>query len=232
MSRVTVCTQPLRSLRFVPVAARAVYSANSARARSQPSPTPPTPPTRRATHPSPEETTTDLWIAGGLAVMAAGGSYYYYYYVDQAGPLDPHAQLKANEELLKQKAEEFREAGKATAHDAARDCQSKYEETKSSGQDKLAHARAEVGKAGEEARSTAVRQYEKVVGTAAGATHKVEERYDEAAKKAKEEAETWNQWLWSWFGYSQHKAEETKREAAAKVAEGARKVENEAGKRT
>lgn len=76
-----------------------------------------------------ENNNTRLWIAGGLAAAAAGGSYYYYYYVDQ-GPVDPHAQLKAEEERLKQKAEELRNGGKATAHDAARDCQSKYEETK------------------------------------------------------------------------------------------------------
>ena len=68
--------------------------------------------------------------------------------------------------------------------------------------------------------------------TAAGATHKVEETYDEAARNARKEAQTWNQWFWSWFGYSQHKAEDAKREAAAKVAEGARKIETEAGKRT
>lgn len=171
---------------------------------------------------------TLLWIAGGLAVVAGGGSYYYYFYTDQAGPADPHAQLKAEEQRLKQKAEELRDAGKATAHDVARDYQSKYEETK----DKLAHARGEAGKTAEDARAATIRQYEKVVGSANSATHKVEEKYDEAARKAKEEAQTWNQWLWSWFGYSQHKAEEVKREGAAKVAEGARKVESEAGKRT
>lgn len=68
--------------------------------------------------------------------------------------------------------------------------------------------------------------------TATGATHKVEESYDEAAKKAKEEVQTWNQWFWSWFGYSRQKADEAKREGAAQVAEGARKVKTEAGKRT
>ena len=101
-----------------------------------------------------------------------------------------------------------------------------------SAQDKLAHARAEAGKTADEARTAAVHQYERAVETAAGATHKVEETYDEAAKKARKEAQTWNQWFWSWFGYSQHKAEDAKREAAAKVAEGARKIETEAGKRT
>ena len=69
---------------------------------------------------------TLLLVAVGLAA-AAGGSYYYY--VDQ-GLTDPHAQLKAEEQRLKEKADELRDGGKATAHDAARDCQSKYEETK------------------------------------------------------------------------------------------------------
>ena len=55
------------------------------------------------------------------------------------------------------------------------------------------------------------------------------EKYSGTAGKA---SLSWGQWLWSWFGYSQHKAEEVKREGAAKVAEGARKVESEAGKRT
>ena len=62
--------------------------------------------------------------AGGLAAAAGG---YYYYYADQT---DPHAQLKGEEERLRQRAEEFRDAGRATARDAVRDSEAKYEETK------------------------------------------------------------------------------------------------------
>lgn len=70
---------------------------------------------------------TLLWIAGGVGAAAG---VYYYYYADQAGSTDPHAQLKAEEERLKQKVEELRDAGRATAYDAARDGEAKYEETK------------------------------------------------------------------------------------------------------
>ncbi|PIL34120.1 hypothetical protein GSI_03831 [Ganoderma sinense ZZ0214-1] len=222
MSRAALSAQPLRSLCIVPVTARAGYSSRLRTFATFPDPTHPTNSQNDVPNRPKGNNNTLLWVAGGLAAAAGG---YYYYYVDQA---DPHAQLKAEEERLRQKAEEFRDAGRATARDAARDCESKYDETK----DKLAHARAEAGKTAEEARNAAVRQYERVVETAAGATHKVEETYDEAAKKAKEEALTWNQWLWSWFGYSQRKAEDAKREAAAKVADVAHKVESEAGKRT
>ena len=64
-------------------------------------------------------------VAGAAA--AAGATYYY---VNQSSSVDPHEQRKADEERLKQKADELREAGKATAHDAAREGQAKYEETK------------------------------------------------------------------------------------------------------
>lgn len=77
----------------------------------------------------------------------------------------------------------------------------------------------------------AARQYEKVKSTAADAAHKVEETYEDAAKKTKQEAQSWSGWFWSWFGYSQQKAEDVKSEGAQKVAEGARKVEKEADKR-
>lgn len=74
------------------------------------------------------------------------------------------------------------------------------------------------------------------------AARKAEETYDEAKRKASEavhkaEAETqsWGQWLGSWFGYGKTKvdqtAEDLKRDAAQKVAQGAGKVESEANKR-
>ena len=59
---------------------------------------------------------------------------------------------------------------------------------------------------------------------AAGAAHAVEA-----------ETQSWGQWLGSWFGYGKAKtqktAEQAKSDAAAKVAEGADKVEKEASKR-
>ena len=64
-----------------------------------------------------------MLVVGGLA--AVGGGYYYY-----SQTQDPHAQRKADEERVKQKASELREAGKATAHDAMREGQAKYDETK------------------------------------------------------------------------------------------------------
>ena len=66
---------------------------------------------------------TALLVVVGLA--AAGGGYYYL-----SNQEDPHAQRKADEERLKEKAAELREAGKATAHDAVREGQQMYEETK------------------------------------------------------------------------------------------------------
>ena len=67
---------------------------------------------------------TLLLLVGGTAAIGAG-----YYYLQQAKP-DPHAQRVADQERLKQKADELRDAGKATAHDAVREGEQKYEETK------------------------------------------------------------------------------------------------------
>ena len=107
--------------------------------------------------------------------------------------------------------------------------------SKSSAQDKLASARAQASQTVSDARNTAVRQYDNAKATVVDATHKVEQKaaqtYDAAAAKTKAEAQSWNQWFWSWFGYSQQKAEDVKSEGAQKVAEEARKVEKEADKR-
>ncbi|EJF57618.1 hypothetical protein DICSQDRAFT_157220 [Dichomitus squalens LYAD-421 SS1] len=211
------------TLRAAPAASRAACS----RPRTYATVPDPTQPTDTQTDiPKPKGNTTLFLVAGGLA--AAGASYYYVY---QSGSADPHAQRQADQERVKQKAAELRDAGKATAHDAAREGQAKYDETKSSAQDKLAEARAQTNKTADDARGAATRQYEKVKGTAADAAHKVEQTYEDAAKKTKQEAQGWNAWLWSWLGYSQKKAEDVKSEGAQKVAEGARKVEQEAQKR-
>ena len=69
-------------------------------------------------------TNTLLFIAG---LAAAGGGYYYYTYGQDA---DVHEKRKADEERVKARAQELRDAGKATAHDAVREGQERYDETK------------------------------------------------------------------------------------------------------
>ncbi|KAI0695958.1 hypothetical protein C8T65DRAFT_39046 [Cerioporus squamosus] len=206
-------TQPLRSsLRAAPAVARAAASQPRTYA-TIPDPTQPTDGPKPNDVPKSGGGNTALLVVGGLA--AVGGGYYYL----TSREVDPHAQRKADEERLKQKAAELREAGKATAHDAVREGQYKYDETKANAQDKLAAARAQASQTVNDARSTAVEQ-------------KVEQTYDAAASKTKAEAQGWNQWFWSWFGYGKAKADETKREGAQKVVDGAQKVEKEAGKHT
>ena len=65
--------------------------------------------------------------------------------------------------------------------------------------------------------------------------HLAQRKAAEAVHKAEKETQSWGQWFGSWFGYGKAKTEqtyeETKREAAATVAENARKVETEANKR-
>lgn len=73
--------------------------------------------------PSGGGSTTLLLVAGGAAAAAGG---YYYYSQSQ----DPHAQRIADQERVKQKADQLREAGKATAHDAVREGEQKYDQTK------------------------------------------------------------------------------------------------------
>ncbi|RPD63823.1 hypothetical protein L227DRAFT_496578 [Lentinus tigrinus ALCF2SS1-6] len=220
-------TQPLRaSLRAAPPLVRAAASRPRTYA-TIPDPTQPTDKPSPNDIPKPQGgSNTGLFVIAGLA--AAGGGYYYY----STREPDPHAQRKADEERVKEKIAELRSAGKATAHDAVREGQSKYEETKSSAQDKLASARAQASQTVDDARSTAVRQYDNAKATVVDATHKVEQKVDAAAAKTKADAQSWNQWFWSWFGYGQAKADQAKREGAEKVVEGAQKVEKEAGKHT
>ena len=103
-------------------------------------------------------------------------------------------------------------------------------------QDKLASARAQASQTAADAQNTVVRQYDNAKATVIDTTHKIEQKaaqtYDAAASKTKSEAQSWNSWFWSWFGYGQKKADDAKREGAQKVVEGAQKVEKEAGKHT
>ncbi|KAI0743874.1 hypothetical protein C8Q80DRAFT_1122235 [Daedaleopsis nitida] len=219
-------TQTLRaSLRAVPAATHAAASQSRTYA-TVPDPTQPTDSPKPNDLPKPSGGGGNLFlVVAGLA--AAGGGYYYY-----SQTQDPHAQRKADEERVKQKAAELRDAGKATAHDAVREGQTKYDDTKVAAQDKLSQSRTQAFQTVDAARNTAVRQYDNAKASVVDATHKVEQKYEAAATKTKAEAQGWNQWIWSWFGYGKAKADETKREGAQKVVEGAQKVEKEADKHT
>jgi hypothetical protein len=71
----------------------------------------------------PGSNNTFLILLGGT-VLAAGG----WYYSQQS--VDPHAQRKADEARAKQKAAELRDAGVATAHDAVKEGEKAYDDTK------------------------------------------------------------------------------------------------------
>ncbi len=77
-----------------------------------------------------------LLIATAVAAAAAGGYYYY------SQSEDPHAQRIADQERVKQKANELREAGKATAHDAVREGEQKYDQTKVRSHNQLGEVRS------------------------------------------------------------------------------------------
>ncbi|KAI0645475.1 hypothetical protein C8Q79DRAFT_910788 [Trametes meyenii] len=221
MSSAVLRTQALRaSSRAAPAASRAAFMKPRTYA-TVPDPTTPT----DAPKPSGGGNTL-LLVVGGLAAIGGG---YYYLNGDQT---DPHAQRVADQERLKQKAEELRDAGKATAHDAIREGEHKYEQTRASAKDKLTSARDQAAATAADARDTAVRQYDHAKAAVSDAAHKVEHQYEDAVQKTKAEAQSWNGWFWSWFGYGQKKADDVKREGAQKVADGAQKIEKEAGKHT
>ncbi|EKM54180.1 uncharacterized protein PHACADRAFT_257843 [Phanerochaete carnosa HHB-10118-sp] len=188
---------------------------------------------------------TFAMLTVGTAALIGG-----WWYLQQKE--DPHAKRLEDQAALEKKAQEMKEAGKATAHDAARESKENYEATKVAAKDKLNQARTEAGSAAadvrgrlESVKSSTVQTYDSARNAAAAtvndATRKAEATYDEARKKAadaahKVEAETqsWGQWLGSWFGYGKAKTEKTaedaKREAARQVAAGADRVENAADK--
>ncbi|KAI0769635.1 hypothetical protein BD413DRAFT_555774 [Trametes elegans] len=227
MSSAILRTQPLRaSVRVAPAVSRAARLHPRTYA-TIPDPIQPTDGPRPSDVPKPAGgNNTLLLVVGGLA--AIGGGYYYL----QSGQEDPHAKRVEDQERLKQKAEELRDAGKATAHDAVREGEQKYDQTKAAAQDKLASARAQAAATAEGAKNSAVRQYDHAKAAVSDAAHKVEHTYEDAVQKSKAEAQSWNQWFWSWFGYGKDKADDAKREGAQKVVEGAQKVEKEAGKHT
>ncbi|EIW62830.1 uncharacterized protein TRAVEDRAFT_62657 [Trametes versicolor FP-101664 SS1] len=227
MSSAILRTQTLRaSVRAAPAAAR-VARVHPRTYATIPDPTNPTDGPKPNDIPTPSGGGGNTLLIAAAVAAAAGGGYYYYSQSE-----DPHAQRIADQERVKQKADELRNAGKATAHDAVREGEAKYDQTKAAGKDKLASARAQAAATADDARNTAVRQYEQAKGAVSDAAHKVEHKYEDAVQKTKVEAQSWNQWVWSWFGYGKNKADDAKREGAQKVVEGAQKVEKEAGKHT
>lgn len=73
----------------------------------------------------PGSSNTFLYLLGGTAVAVGG-----WYYTQQGAQVHPHDQRKADEERAKQKAAELRDAGVATAHDAVKEGERAYEDTK------------------------------------------------------------------------------------------------------
>lgn len=74
----------------------------------------------------PSSNNTFLYLVGGTAAAVGG-----WWYTQQSGAqVHPHDQRKADEERAKQKAAELRDAGVATAHDAVKEGERAYEDTK------------------------------------------------------------------------------------------------------
>lgn len=61
-----------------------------------------------------------IWLLAAITAGGVGG----WYYMQQD---DPHAQRKKDEEAMKRKAQELKDAGKATAHDAVKEGQQNYD---------------------------------------------------------------------------------------------------------
>lgn len=156
--------------------------------------------------------------------MAVGAWYYM-----QGSKVDQHAQRKADEEKIKQKAQELKEAGKVTAQDAAKQAEQSYDAYKvhtldilhepgidysfqASGKEKLAEARAQTASTTSEGqakldsyKTSASQTLAEARDAANEAARKAEQSYleakDTAARKAEEAQQTWGQWFGSWFGY-------------------------------
>ncbi|CAL1708045.1 unnamed protein product [Somion occarium] len=146
--------------------------------------------------------TTLYLLVGGTAV--AVGAWYYM----QGSKVDQHAQRKADEEQIKQKAQELKEAGKVTAQDAAKQAEQSYDAYK----EKLAEARAQTASTTSEGqakldsyKTSASQTLAEARDAANEAARKAEQSYleakDAAARKAEEAQQTWGQWFGSWFGY-------------------------------
>ncbi|KAH9941035.1 hypothetical protein B0H21DRAFT_558960 [Amylocystis lapponica] len=230
-------SQPARaftsSVRGVPLIARAAYP----RARTLatvPNPQHPTDGPKPSDVPTPPggSGNTLLWLVGGTGV--AVGAWYY----TREGE-DPHARRKADEAQMRQKVNELADAGKRTAHSTVREGEKGYQDIKASGADKVAQARKEADDAGasvvkqyDAAKASAASTYNAAAGKVEGAAHDAAQKAEKTYAEAAETTQSWGAWFGSWFGYGKGKAEDAKREGAAKVADGAGEVKKEAEKRT
>lgn len=92
--------------------------------------------------------------------------------------------------------------------------------------------RASVVQQYDAAKSSVSNTYSSAAGKVEGAAHDVVQKAEKTYADAAQTTNSWGAWFGSWFGYGQSKADEAKREGAAKVAEGAGEVKKEAEKRT
>ncbi|KAI0693018.1 hypothetical protein BC835DRAFT_1276707 [Cytidiella melzeri] len=184
----------------------------------------------------PGSNNTLLILLGGTAVAIGG-----WYYTQGGAEIHPHDQRKADEARAKQKAGELKDAGIATAHDAVKEGEKAYDDTKATAQGKLDQARADAQSTAASAQSKldsykqSAQQSIDHAKASATATyndgvHKAQDTYNQAAHKVQEEKQSWGSWFGSWLGYGQAKKDEAKSEAAFQIAKGADKVESGAQK--
>ncbi|TCD67083.1 hypothetical protein EIP91_000596 [Steccherinum ochraceum] len=223
---VRAASRPARAL--APSSARAFLPARTY--ATQPDPTKPTsdPAFDSASSKPPGGSgNTFLYILLGTGVAVGG-----WYYMNMDDGETAHRERKRHEEELKKKGQEALDAGKKTAQSAVREGQEGYDDAKASGKAKLDQARAEASSAAQRTESTLSSYKASAEQKLHDASSKAEQTYSDAKHKVDETTQSWGEWVGSWFGYGKQKADETKKEGAGKVAEGARKVEKEAEKRT
>ncbi|KAF7793759.1 hypothetical protein EIP86_004879 [Pleurotus ostreatoroseus] len=108
-----------------PVARQAVAIRTRTLATIPPNPPDPTHPTDKPEPSDKPGSNSLLYIVAALAGVGAGG----WWYSIQREP-DAHQARQQDEARFKQKAQEAKEAGKATAHDAVREGQQGYDQAK------------------------------------------------------------------------------------------------------
>jgi len=185
-----------------------------------------------------------MYLALGIA--AAAGGYWYYTHPEDVNATKKKA--KVNEAEVIREGRESVESVKARADDIYQRGQARYDETKDVGQDKLASARSKVDEKVQEAEGRARKagadvkaKYDSYKGSAqktlADARGSTENLYEEARsmtdrkaadveKKGREVKAGWSTWL----GWGKSTAEEGKRDAVGKAADGADGVAQRADK--
>ncbi|KAI0930698.1 hypothetical protein AcW1_003655 [Taiwanofungus camphoratus] len=215
------------SARASPLVARGAYTYVRTYA-STPDPMHPTDTPSPSDVPKPSgSNNTLLWLVGGTG-LALGG----WYYMRERKQEDATARRKADQEKARAKAGELGDATKRTAQDAVKEGEQGYSNIKASGEEKLAQARSQATGFADGTRAAVAQNYDAAKAKVEGALHETETNAKAAYDKASAETQSWGAWLGSWFGYGRSKADEAKREGAGAVAEGAAKVEKEAGKRS